>query len=195
MDIVFQNVYKTFGTLFVLRDFSYRFSGPGSYCLTGVSGCGKTTLLNIVAGILPPDSGRVETDDAKVSYVFQDDRLLPWATAEKNIALVSSPETARAWLARLDMAAFAASYPGELSGGMKQKVAIARALAAPSDIFLFDEPFQGLDQENKDKIIPLIREETRGKLCLFVTHDKEDAHRVAEQVFTLTGPPLVFLGQ
>lgn len=192
MDIVFSEVSKAFENLTVLNRFSFRFLHGERYCLCGPSGCGKTTLLNMASGLILPDSGRIDTGASRISYVFQENRLLPWATASQNITLVSSAEEAEDWLRRLGMQDFSSAFPDELSGGMKRRISIARALAAKSDAYFFDEPFQGLDSDSKQHTLKVIENATRGKLCLFVTHDTEDAHSVAHHVLSLSGPPLSF---
>jgi len=158
----------------------------GIYCLLGASGSGKTTLLRIIAGLETPDSGVVTgTAGKKISFVFQSDRLLPNSIAFENIALASSPEAATLWLERLELSDAADKKPRKLSGGMKRRVALARALAFDGDILLLDEPFKGFDSELKKRIIPYIIEFSKNALVVLVTHDEQDT-AIADAVYKLT---------
>ncbi len=170
----------------VLKDCSLRVL-PGERCaLMGPSGCGKTTLLKLLLGLMKPLSGRAEIR-GKAACVFQEPRLLPWRTAAENVNAVLSDrgETlgeARAWLERLELVEAAGLYPNELSGGMKQRIAIARALAYGGDALLLDEPLKGLDQALKQRTAELILENSRAKAILLVTHDREEAALLAKRV-------------
>ena len=160
---------------------------PGKKCaLMGPSGCGKTTLLKLLLGLMKPDSGRAEIH-GKAACVFQEPRLLPWRTAAENVNAVladrrDSLAEARAWLDKLALGEAAGLYPDELSGGMKQRIAIARALAYGGDALLLDEPLKGLDQALKQRTAELILENSRDKAILLVTHDREEAALLAERV-------------
>lgn len=170
----------------VLKDCSLRVL-PGERCaLMGPSGCGKTTLLKLLLGLMKPLSGRAEIR-GKAACVFQEPRLLPWRTAVENVNAVLSDrgETlgeARAWLERLELGEAAGLYPDELSGGMKQRIAIARALAYGGDALLLDEPLKGLDQALKQRTAELILKNSRAKAILLVTHDREEAALLAKRV-------------
>ena len=116
----------------------------GTAALMAPSGYGKTTLLRLLAGLETPASGRITgLENRKTAFLFQEDRLLPWLTAEKNIALVSSAERAAYWLEKMEIDG--GQYPREMSGGMQRRVALARAMAFGGDVLLLDEPFKGLD--------------------------------------------------
>ena len=141
--IAFRHVSKSFGSLSVLRDFNLELKKGEHLCVVGPSGQGKSTVLNLAAGLLLPDSGSIARQSDRISYVFQEDRLLPWQTALQNVALVSNRETAQRYLAELGLGGFLGAFPSELSGGMARRVSIARALAFPADLYLFDEPFKG----------------------------------------------------
>ena len=169
--ITFSNVSKSFGSLSVLENFSLALEDGQQLCLIGPSGRGKSTVLNLAAGLLSPDSGFIQRKSDAVSYVFQEDRLLPWLTALQNVSLFSQKEAAQHWLARLGLGEFLRAYPEELSGGMARRVAIARCLAAPADLYLFDEPFKGLDEATLFKTYAVIKEATAGKTALFVSHN------------------------
>ena len=170
----------------VLKDCSLHVL-PGEKCaLMGPSGCGKTTLLKLLLGLMKPLGGRSEIR-GKAACVFQEPRLLPWRTAAENVnaVLADKGETlpeARAWLEKLGLGEAAGLYPDELSGGMKQRTAIARALAYGGEALLLDEPLKGLDQALKQRTAELILENSRDKAILLVTHDREEAALLADRV-------------
>ncbi len=182
MNLLFKNVTKSFPGVTPIQNLSFSLSF-GSFFLSGPSGCGKSTLLNLAAGLLKPDSGQVAREGT-LSYLFQEDRLLPWFSALQNVALVNQEEAA-SLLGALGLSGFLQAKPGELSGGMGRRAALARALAKKSDIYLFDEPFTGLDQANKERAAALIGKKTKGALSLFVLHDARDA-------LLLQAEPLLF---
>jgi len=167
----------------VLSHFSLRFSAPGRYALLGPSGCGKTTLLRLIAGLETPVSGRVLRDpDALLSFCFQEDRLLPWRTVLENVALALPGRPgaerlaqARQWLARVGLEGECDAYPASLSGGMKRRAALARALAPDAPILLLDEPFRALDEAAHARMLHLVNECARDRLLILVTHDERDA--------------------
>ena len=179
MEIVVRNLCKSFGEQMVLRDLSFT-AGPGITCVMAPSGSGKTTLLRILLGLERPDSGTVEGLAGKrLSAVFQEDRLLEHLSAEGNLRFVLGreydPKTARAMLSRLDLPDTGAQPVGEFSGGMKRRLALARALLAPFDALALDEPFTGLDRENRARALAAIRETAGNRPVLLVTHDPADA--------------------
>ena len=177
------HVSKSYQGRTVLRDFSLELPDRCFCCILGPSGAGKTTLLRLMAGLEQPDSGTV-TVSAPVSMVFQEDRLLAHDTVLENAALAADPQRAKELLVRLGLAEWLFRRPAALSGGMRRRVAIARALAAPAGVYLMDEPLKGLDQETKQAVLALIREETRNGLLVLVTHDPEEA-RGADQIVTV----------
>ena len=168
-----------------VRDLTVRFGGKtvfehstftlpetGVVLLRGASGIGKTTLLRVLSGLLKPETGSVSgLSGRKVSFAFQEPRLLDWMSALENVALVSDPKTAESLLTRLGLENELREKAGVLSGGQKQRVSLARAFAFSNDVVLLDEPFSGLDEENKRRAAELIR---TAKLALVVTHDAED---------------------
>ncbi|HEV8439892.1 MAG TPA: ABC transporter ATP-binding protein [Methylomirabilota bacterium] len=191
-----------------LRDVSFAVSASEFLCLVGRSGCGKTTLLNLVAGFLRPTSGQIRIAGQAVSgkgvdrgVVFQDfAQLFPWRTAQRNvefglemkgIGAVERAETARRFLRLVDLERFAGSYPHQLSGGMQQRVAIARALAYNPSVLLMDEPFAALDALTRDEMQRLLVDvwtETR-KTVLYVTHNVAEAVYLADRVIVLSPHP------
>ena len=162
---------------------------PGQrIALMGPSGVGKTTLLRTVLGLLKPDSGTVENRFSKTAAVFQEPRLLPWRTAAENVNLVLSDtkhtlHTAKGWLSRLGLAEAADKYPGELSGGMQQRVSIARALAMEADLLVLDEPFKAMDEALRREVIALVGETDAA--ILLVTHEEEEAHALGCEIIRL----------
>ena len=155
----------------------------GAVCLMGKSGCGKSTLLKLIAGLLVPDSGSITgTEGVKTAFVFQEDRLLPERSALENVALVSSRESAALWLRKFGITDPDA-LPYMLSGGMQRRVALARAMAYGGELLILDEPFKGLDEALREKVI----RELRGVFPLTVvsTHDSSDAEDLNASVIRL----------
>ncbi len=170
------NLTKRFGEKVVFENFSCSFPEKGIVFIQGASGSGKTTFLNILAGIEKADSGEVFKE--KVSYLFQEDRLLDWLSVFENVFCVTkrTPEDkskTEEILSKLGLGAEFNSFPNTLSGGMKRRVAIARALVFNAKIVLLDEPFKGLDSETLKNTIEVIKENTKDKLVLIVSHEND----------------------
>ena len=171
------NLSKSFKDKCVIDDFSFTFPKTGLVSITGVSGKGKTTLLNIIAGLVKQDSGSIENTYSLLSYSFQEDRLFPWLSVRKNIEIVLDKVTDKEqivseWLEKIELSNFADYLPEKISGGMKQRVSLARALAYPSEIVLLDEPFKGLDEDLQKRMHELVKAEAEKRLIIMVTHDK-----------------------
>ena len=149
----------------------------GIHALCGRSGCGKTTLLRIIAGLVKQSNGEVYVD-TPLSFSFQDGVLFPWYTAKKNIEIVSDSQTAMDLLKEFDLIKDANTLPSKLSGGMKNRVSIARALAYDSKTVLLDEPFAGLDAETANKSLEIIRRYTKGKTVIISTHNIDIANQL-----------------
>lgn len=178
MSIRLKNVHAGYEGKAIFTDFSLELPAHGALAVLGPSGSGKTTLLRLLAGLITPQKGAVEGLDGKtISMVFQENRLLPWCTSYENIALVQKkrlacPQTL-AWLERMELAAWRDSYPNELSGGMQRRVALGRACAFGGDILLLDEPFTGIDEALRERLVPHIK--SAAELIVLVTHDSEEA--------------------
>jgi NitT/TauT family transport system ATP-binding protein len=183
-----------------LRDLSFTVA-PGEFVsLLGPSGCGKSTALRIAAGLLVPDNGSVTRNTNEIGFVFQDPTLMPWADALVNARLpldlkgVPRPQAdadARAALARVGLEGFEKSYPRELSGGMKMRVSLARAMAAKPKLLLLDEPFAALDEITRnqlgDDLLRLWRE--TGFTILFVTHSVSESSYLSQRVLVMRPRP------
>jgi ABC-type nitrate/sulfonate/bicarbonate transport system, ATPase component len=163
--------------------------------ISGPSGCGKTTLLNIISGIEKEDSGQVILKDNNISYIFQEDRLIPHLTVYENIAFVLKStinkdemnKVITKYLEMVKLIEFKDKLPSKLSGGMKRRVAIARAFAYKSRLLLMDEPFKGLDDKLKTEIIEefLKLYEKEKRTVVLVTHDKEEAKLLGNVIYSL----------
>jgi NitT/TauT family transport system ATP-binding protein len=196
------------GRVTALRDVSFTVGTSEFVCVLGQSGCGKTTLLNLLAGFLAPTQGEILVGGQAVSgkggdrgIVFQDfAQLFPWRTARRNVEfgleMRSVPaaerrETALRYLRLVKLEAFAGAYPHQLSGGMQQRVAIARALAYEPSVLLMDEPFAALDamtREEMQRLLVEIWQKTR-KTVVYVTHNVAEAVYLADRIVVLTPHP------
>src|SRR6185295_1207339 len=187
-----------FGAVEVFRQLSLEISRGEFVAVVGPSGCGKTTLLDLLAGFLKPTSGIVACS-GRVRTVYQHDSLFPWQTAAQNIAiglreLSSEAERSRQlkkMLRLINLEEFASHYPHQLSGGMRQRVELARALAGATDILLLDEPFSSLDYLTR---LRLRRELARmleelPRTVVLVTHDIEEAAQLADRILVLSERP------
>lgn len=200
-----QNVSKTFparrrgqGPVTALGDLSFELESKSFGSLVGPSGCGKSTFLNIVSGVETTTSGRIdlipdEGENARIGYVFQDPRLLPWKTVMDNLLYVHDeprkevrPKLER-YLEMVGLAHAAKMYPRELSGGMQQRVGIARAFSVEPDLLLMDEPFSHLDALTARELrvhLEALWQETK-KTVLFVTHDIAEAVQLSDRIVVL----------
>ncbi|WP_210259965.1 ABC transporter ATP-binding protein [Martelella sp. HB161492] len=185
----------------VLSDISLVADKERITVILGPSGCGKTSLLRIAAGLIAPDSGTVMIDGRPpvpgrdTALLFQDARLLPWRTARQNLMVVPGAgraDTADALLARVGLEGAGDLYPEELSGGMQQRLALARALATPAPLLLMDEPFASLDalarEEMQSELLRVLDAEKERRI-LFVTHSVDEALILAEQIVVMRPAP------
>lgn len=187
-----------------IDNISFEMSGQVFVSLVGPSGCGKSTLLNIVSGVETATSGTVEVtqdgEPATLGYVFQDPRLLPWRTVIQNMLYVSdleeeaARENARTFLDMVGLADAEDMFPGQLSGGMQQRVGIARAFSVGPDLLLMDEPFSHLDAITARSLREQLQELWSGtkKTVLFVTHDVIEAVQLSTRIITLSYGGRVF---
>ncbi len=175
--IELNNVRMAYGDKTVFDGLSLSFPDRGMFAILGPSGRGKTTLLRLIAGLEAPQSGSVSVPkDARIAFCFQEDRLLPFKTVLENVVLACHDEAhARLWLSRVGLSGEENAYPASLSGGMKRRASLARALAFDAPILLMDEPFRALDDATHAEMLSLVREAAKDKLLLLVTHDEEDA--------------------
>ncbi|MCM1114278.1 MAG: ATP-binding cassette domain-containing protein [Clostridium sp.] len=169
--IEFKDVSFSYDSKQVLKNFNLTIHNGDRICLWGDSGIGKTTILRLILGLEKITSGSLIRDDAKISVVFQEDRLIPFKTAEENIRMFADSDKTDLIISSLGISEFKNKYPSQLSGGMKRRTAIARALAVEADIYIFDEAFTGLDKENIFSATKLINEITENKTVILVTHN------------------------
>ncbi len=204
LNIVFTRDSKTTP---VLQDINLGVSGGEFVCVVGPSGCGKSTLLNVMGGFLSPTSGSVKIDgevvrgpDPRRVFVFQERGVFPWLTVEGNIGfgLFKLPAAERKqrvahYIKMVGLQGFEESYPAELSGGMKQRLEVARALAVNPDMLYLDEPFGALDSITRHIMRgELLRIwEAERKTIVFVTHDIDEAVQMADRVVVLSARPAV----
>ncbi len=188
----------------VLDNFSLQIAPETIVALIGPSGCGKTTLLKIIGGIETSDNGEIireEGEEGSVSFLFQEPRLFPWLTILKNITIVLRAHIdsekkreviAKEYLELVKLEKFMNVVPSQLSGGMRQRVSIARSFAYPSSVMLLDEPFQSLDASLRWSLVDSFRElyEREKKTTLFVTHDVHEAILLADVIVQLSHGPM-----
>jgi NitT/TauT family transport system ATP-binding protein len=214
--ISFQDVSKSFrrpdgrGDFVAVDKLSFDIAKGEIVAVLGKTGCGKSTMFNIVAGLIEPSAGtaRVVGHDpfrefaffrGKIGIVFQNDRLMPWRTAHDNVLLglqvldtdpKQAEETARGWLARLGLTGHENDYPHALSGGMRQRVSIARAFAVDPEILLCDEPFSALDEmtarDLRAEFVRLVRQSN--KTAVFITHQINEAMEIGDRVLVFHRP-------
>jgi NitT/TauT family transport system ATP-binding protein len=195
--IAFEHVSKWFDSLKVLNDLSFHISSGEILGVVGPSGAGKTTILKLITGIITPDEGAVQVAEGAVGYVFQEPRLLPWRTALDNVAVplrargmdkAEARAKASQWLDRVGLAGFEHYHPAELSGGMAQRVSVARALAVEPAILLMDEPFSNMDATLKASLMATVQQilKERKTTAVYVTHDLTEALQLADRIVEMT---------
>ena len=191
MSLVLKNVVKSFDGKKVLDGFSLDIQGNARIAIMGESGRGKTTLLNIIAGLEKPESGTVQIPDGtRITMCFQEDRLIESLTVYRNIKMAAGKNITKKDVAgELEKVGLDSKILNNkvntLSGGMKRRVALLRALMAESEIVLLDEPTKGLDDANKRVVLDYIKEHSINKILLFVTHDLDEAKYVCDKVVTI----------
>jgi NitT/TauT family transport system ATP-binding protein len=207
MDLIADHISHRFGALAVLDDVSFTVRAGEVVAIVGPSGCGKSTLLSVLGGLLQPSSGAAElrgappTDSLNpLTFVFQDFALLPWCTVEENVGFPLEHTTLSAGerraviddaLRRTGLTDFRGAYPKQLSGGMRQRVGIARALGVRPAILLMDEPLSALDSQTRELLmedfVRLLADGSMG--AVYVTHNLEEAVRLADRIVVLSRRP------
>lgn len=192
--ILFDKVSFSYGEKEVLRELSFRLETGELLAVMGESGCGKTTLLHLAAGLRVPKTGEIRSDHTRVSVAFQEPRLFPWLTVRENL-LSALPQSERrageerlsALLTEMGLSGVEGLYPRELSGGMKSRVSLARALLYGGDLLLLDEPFSALDEEMRQELATRLRKQLKdtGKTAILVTHLRAEAEAFADRVLRL----------
>lgn len=200
MALSIKNLTKEYDGNKVLDNFSIDFDDNVINCILGESGCGKTTLLNIISGLENYTKGDISgINGSTFSYIFQEPRLLEWYNVRKNMEfvladfnIIERDKRVNKYLAITGLEQFSDYFPKQLSGGMKQRLSIARAFAYPGDILLMDEPFKALDMKLKKELTgEFLRLWTVDKrTVLFVTHELEEALLMADNIHILGGTPL-----
>ncbi len=181
MPIVCKNLTKSYSGKPVLDRWNATIPDRGITAIMGPSGIGKTTLFRLLTGLEKADDGQITgLGEKKLSVVFQEDRLFPQLTVYENLEIVGTK--ADMWLRKLGLWQAARQYPQELSGGMKRRVSIGRALCHNGDVFLLDEPFQGLDAATKKNVMDIFLEKKAHKTVLFITHDQREADYLADHL-------------
>ncbi len=177
----------------VLDHFSLSILPGEIVAVMGASGCGKSTLLNLIAGLKKPSAGTIECNAKRISYAFQEPRLFPWMTVEENLLAVlakqdeDASERIENALSIVSLSDAKKLFPSELSGGMKSRASLARALVYGGDLFLLDEPFSALDEQLRTALADTLRKEfkKRGATAIIVTHSLAEAESMADRIITL----------
>lgn len=199
--ISIKNINKRYNNKVIFQDFQIDFYKNKVNCIVGKSGCGKSTLLNIISGIIENDDEEfISIESYGLSYIFQEDRLIDWLTVEENISLVVNKiydkkereELCNKYLDLVGIKEYKKYYPQMLSGGLRQRVNIARSLIYPSKIIIMDEPFKSIDVINKEIIMNNLKEilKQENRTVLFVTHDIEEALILSDKIYVLGNSPV-----
>ncbi len=193
MSLCIDRLTKRYNEKTVIASFTYTFPACGLFAVIGKSGEGKTTLLRMIASLTPQDGGSI-TGNERVSYAFQEHRLIGHLTAKENLThvLFAKPHTPEAQDAASDMLSYLGltaqeqqKFPSQLSGGMRQRVSLARAFLCDAPILLLDEPFKELDAALRLAVLQRIQEESRSRLVILTAHDKSEAQALGAVVLSL----------
>ena len=189
MNLVLEHISKAYGEKTVLKDFSHTFPAGKRTCIMGPSGCGKTTLLRIILGLETPDKGTMTGRPERVSAVFQENRLFEDFSALSNLAAVchhGDKQVMADHLTELGLGDSLHKPVRTLSGGMKRRVAVARAVMAPGELIVLDEPLTGLDKDTKATVLAYLKRHTQDRTLILVTHDPAERDALADIVVELT---------
>lgn len=193
-----KNLRKSYGKLKIIDNISFQLFERESIAFLGPSGCGKTTLLRIIAGLEKNFEGIVDRHFSKMGYVFQEPRLIPWKNVFENLTFVCNDEDkVKSILEMLKLEKFAQYLPAKLSGGMRQRVNLARALLSEPDVLFLDEPFASLDVHTKLGIIEDLIEKRKNTnfAMLLVTHDIREAMLLSDRIILLSDKPSKVIGE
>ena len=208
MSIVIKNLSKKYGAETIFENFNLVIKKNKITGILGPSGAGKTTLLNLCSGLEQPDCGTIAgINFQSISYIFQEPRLLPWRTVRENLRFVFKEKSIKmpgphdadidAMLELVGLATVGDHYPSELSGGMRQRVSIARAFLYPSELLLMDEPFSSLDCALKNRLIDDFSKiwAQDKRTVIFVSHNEDEISRLAQEVLTFSDKPVQLLSR
>ncbi|MEN6351562.1 MAG: ABC transporter ATP-binding protein [Syntrophomonas sp.] len=189
--LIVQDLSKSFGSLNVLNNWNLTFKEAERIVLLGPSGAGKTTFLRIIAGLDTPSSGTVTVKSSRTGFVFQEPRLIPWRTVRENLLFVNPEGDIGGILQKMRLKGFEDYYPGQLSGGMQQRVNLARALLVDPELLILDEAFSSLDLRVKISIMEdmLLHWEEKRFTLIAVTHDLKEALYMADRILIISAPP------
>ena len=189
--ILFDDLYLSYGCRPILSGVTLHAAPGQRIALMGPSGCGKTSMLRLAAGLARPVSGTVRCRAKRLAYAFQEPRLLPWLTAAENVSAVLDAGDALRWLDAVGLTGAADKLPRELSGGMAQRVNLARALARDGDLLLLDEPLKELDKTLREDMLALLDRCSAGRTLLVTTHDIRVARTLADRILLFRGGTFV----
>lgn len=185
--MIIKNLTKSFDKKLVFDNFSIEIPEKKLTIIEGKSGCGKTTLLRIISGLDLNFKGEIIKKSNKISYVFQEPRLFGAITVKQNLEIINNGTnlSIEEILSIVELEKEQKTYPNELSGGMKMRLSLARALYYNGDIFIMDEPFSALDNDMKSRIIPKVLNLLKGKTIIIVTHDVLEIEKYADNIIKL----------
>lgn len=206
MEIYIKDLNKSFGNKIIFKNFNFKLNDEKINCIVGQSGCGKSTFLNILSGLTNIDSGEIlGISKSDISYVFQEDRLIEYLTIKENLELALKKYYKKEQLEKqinellklVGIEDISDKYPNNLSGGMKQRVNIARAFGKPSKIILMDEAFKSLDYKLKYTIIDEFKNilKNKNRMVIVVTHDLDEAIYFQGNIFVFGGEPVRIKGK
>lgn len=185
MKIAINNLTKKYNNKTVFDNYSKVLEFDNILLIKGESGLGKTTLMKTIAGLEKADSGDIHIPVNKISFMFQEDRLIPFVSILKNLTAVCDKEKALYYLGLMGLENEKDNAPLSLSGGMRRRVALARALCFDSELVILDEPFKGLDEELKANICEIIKRESKNRDFIIISHDNQDAELLNAKIIEL----------